>query len=86
MQKVETKKQDVAIAARLMLENGGIKWNDPDDESRISVSYPTKLCWTRERKMKNRSNQTWNYALATTDGHDMDVSDPEEQEDDCWHF
>ena len=50
------------------------------------MSYLNKMNWKQQGKRKDRSNHTGNYILTTDDGCDMDASDPEEQEDDCWEF
>ena len=57
--------------------HGGIKWNDPDNENRLVISHATKTHCKRERKIKDMSNYTGHYFLATSDGCEMDISDPE---------
>ena len=47
------------------------------------MNHQTKMYCERERKRKDRSNHIGHYVLATSDRHDVDVSDPKEQEDDC---
>ena len=44
------------------------------------------MYWKREMKRKDRINHTGHYALNAADGHDMDVSDPENQEDHFWEI
>ena len=40
----------------------------------------------REGKRKDRNNHTVYYVLNTYAECDIDTSDPEDQEDDCWDF
>ena len=44
------------------------------------------MCWKLHRKRKGRNNSVGHYALTTSDRHETDASDPEEQKDDYWEF